>query len=162
MAHWKDTATVVSLFAAVLLLAVFVLVERRSPNPLVPLRIFASRNRCGAYLIVLCVVTAMFGIFFFLTIFFQTVWGYSALKSGAAYLPMAVSLIALVVDTGPGRFWSIGLVTLGCFVIGPFSCGLWMVFGQQLEIWLKRTGTERYLGAVLAVLMVLAVILFLL
>jgi threonine/homoserine/homoserine lactone efflux protein len=75
---------------------------------------------------------------------------------------MAVSLVALVVDTGPGRFWTIGLVTLGCLVIGPFSCGLWMVFGQQLELWLKRTGTERYLGAILAGLMVVAVILFLL
>jgi len=75
---------------------------------------------------------------------------------------MAVSLVALVVTTGPERFWSIGLVTAGCFVLGPFSCGLWMVFGQQLELWLKRTGTERYLGLALAVLMVLAVILFLL
>jgi len=75
---------------------------------------------------------------------------------------MAVSLDALVVSTGPDRFWMILWVTLGCLVIGPFSCGLWMVFGQQLEVWLRRTGTERYLGAILALLMVVAVILFLL
>jgi hypothetical protein len=73
-----------------------------------------------------------------------------------------VSLVALVVSSGPGRLWSIGLLTLGCLVIAPFSSALWMVFGQQLEIWLKRTGTERFLGAVLAVLMVIAVVLFLL
>jgi EmrB/QacA subfamily drug resistance transporter len=95
VAHWKDAATVVSLLAAVLLLLAFILIERRSPHSLVPLRIFASRNRDGAYLIVLCVVTAMFGVFFFLTIFFQTVWGYSPLKAGAAYLPMALFLIVV-------------------------------------------------------------------
>jgi EmrB/QacA subfamily drug resistance transporter len=95
VAHWKDATTLVSLFAAVALLVAFVLIERRSPHPLVPLRIFADRNRCGAYLIVLCVVTAMFGIVFFLTIFLQTVWNYSPLKTGAAYLPMALSLIVV-------------------------------------------------------------------
>jgi len=75
---------------------------------------------------------------------------------------MAVSLVALVVDTGPGRFWTIGWVTLGCLAIAPFSTALWMVFGHQLEAVLKRTGTERFLGLILALLMVLAVLLFLL
>ena len=75
---------------------------------------------------------------------------------------MAVSLVALVVDSGPGRLWSIGLLTLGCLAIAPFSSALWMVFGQQLETLLKRTGTERFLGAILAGLMVIAVVLFLL
>ena len=75
---------------------------------------------------------------------------------------MAVSLAALAVQPGAGRLWSIGLVTLGCLLIGPFSSGLWMVFGQQLETLLKRTGTDRFLGAILAGLMVIAVVLFLL
>jgi threonine/homoserine/homoserine lactone efflux protein len=75
---------------------------------------------------------------------------------------MAVSLVALVVVAGPDRIWTILWVTLGCLVISPFSSGLWMVFGQQLETILKRTGTERFLGAILAALMVIAVVLFLL
>ena len=75
---------------------------------------------------------------------------------------MAVSLVALAVEPGAGRLWSIVLITLGCLLIGPFSSGLWMVFGQQLETLLKRTGTERFLGAILAGLMVIAVVLFLL
>ena len=75
---------------------------------------------------------------------------------------MAVSLVALVVDPGPGRLWTITLVTIGCLLIGPFSSGLWMVFGQQLEAILRRTHTERFLGAIMAGLMVLAVALFLL
>jgi len=75
---------------------------------------------------------------------------------------MAVSFVALVVDAGPGRLWTVVLLTLGCLLLAPFSSGLWMVFGQQLETVLKRTGSERYLGAILALLMVIAVILFLL
>ncbi len=60
-----------------------------------PLRIFRNRNRSGAYLIMLCVGTAMFGMFFFLTIFVQEVWGYSALKTGIAYLPMVAMIMAM-------------------------------------------------------------------
>jgi threonine/homoserine/homoserine lactone efflux protein len=75
---------------------------------------------------------------------------------------MAVSLVALVVDNGPSRPWTIGLLTLGCLLIAPFSSALWMVFGQQVEAFLSRTGSERYLGAILAGLMVVAVVLFLL
>ncbi|HTJ56427.1 MAG TPA: LysE family translocator [Devosiaceae bacterium] len=75
---------------------------------------------------------------------------------------MAVSLVSLVVDAGPGRIWTNCLLTLGCLLIAPFSSALWMVFGQQLEAILKRTGTERFLGAILALLMVIAVVLFLL
>lgn len=74
---------------------------------------------------------------------------------------MAVSLVALVVAGGPGRLLSVALLTLGCLLLAPFSCALWMVGGRQLEVWLRRSGVERYLGAILAVLMVVAVILFL-
>src|SRR5258708_39570210 len=52
------------------------------------MRLLRNRNGSGASLISLCVGTAMCGMFFFLTIFMQTVWGYSALKTGIAYLPM--------------------------------------------------------------------------
>ncbi len=95
VAHWHDTKVVSSLTAAVVLLATFVLIEARSRHALMPLRIFRNRNRSGALLIMLCVGTAMFGMFFFLSLFVQTVWGYSALKAGVAYLPM-VGMIMLM------------------------------------------------------------------
>jgi EmrB/QacA subfamily drug resistance transporter len=95
VAHWHDTKVVVSLAAAVALLVAFVAIESRSRYALMPLRIFRNRNRSGAYLIMLCVGTAMFGMFFFLTLFVQNVWGYSALKTGVAYLPM-VGVIMLM------------------------------------------------------------------
>jgi EmrB/QacA subfamily drug resistance transporter len=95
VSHWGDTKVIVSLTASVVLLVTFVIIEMRSPHALLPLRIFRDRNRSGANLIMLCVGTAMFGMFFFLTVFVQTVWGYSALKTGLAYLPMVAVIMAM-------------------------------------------------------------------
>lgn len=75
---------------------------------------------------------------------------------------MAVSFVALVVEPGEGRIATLLLLSLGCLAIGPFSSSLWMLFGDQLERLLRRTGTERFLGAILAGLMLVAVVLFLL
>jgi EmrB/QacA subfamily drug resistance transporter len=88
VSHWGDTKVIVSLVASVVLLVAFGFIEVRSKHALVPMRVLRNRNRTGAYLIMLCVGTALFGMFFFLTIFVQSVWGYSALKTGIAYLPM--------------------------------------------------------------------------
>jgi len=95
VSHWGDTKVVASLAASVVLLAAFVIIEMRSPHALMPLRIFSNRDRSGAYLIMLCVGTALFGMFFFLTIFVQNVWGYSPLRTGVAYLPMMATVMAM-------------------------------------------------------------------
>jgi len=95
VSHWGDTKVVVSLTAAVVLLATFIAIEARSKYALMPLRIFRNRDRSAANLIMLCIGTAMFGMFFFLTIFVQTVWGYSALKTGVAYLPMVAAIMVM-------------------------------------------------------------------
>ena len=95
VSHWGDTKVIVSLAAAVVLLAAFIIIEARSQHALMPLRIFRNRDRSAANLIMLCVGTAMFGMFFFLTIFVQTVWGYSALKSGIAFLPMVGMIMVM-------------------------------------------------------------------
>jgi predicted MFS family arabinose efflux permease len=55
--------------------------------------VLRSRDRTGSYLIMLCVGTALFGMFFFLTLFLQNVWGYSALRTGVAYLPMIATVM---------------------------------------------------------------------
>jgi len=89
VSHWGDTKVIVSLVAAVVLLVTFGFVEVRSKSALVPIRVLRSRDRSGAYLISLCIGTALFGMFFFLTLFVQNVWGYSALRTGVSYLPLA-------------------------------------------------------------------------
>jgi EmrB/QacA subfamily drug resistance transporter len=93
VSHWGDTKVIVSLAAAAVLLVAFGIIEARSKQALVPLRVLRSRDRTGSYLISLCIGTALFGMFFFLTLFVQNVWGYSALKTGIAYLPMVAMIM---------------------------------------------------------------------
>src|SRR3982750_4551702 len=71
---------------------------------------------------------------------------------------LAVSFVAMVVDSGPGRFVGIGIVGIASLVIGALSSPTWMVFGERLEKLLKRTGGERFLGIVMAVLVVASVV----
>src|SRR5262249_18475329 len=93
VSHWGDAQVLASLAASVVLLVSFVLIERRSSRPLLPMRVLADRNRSGAYLIMLCIATGLFGLFFFLTLFIQNVLGYSAIRRGVAYLPFAVGVV---------------------------------------------------------------------
>jgi hypothetical protein len=74
VSHWGDTKVIASLAAAAVLLAAFAVIEVRSTHALLPIRVLRSRDRTGSYLISLCVGAALFGMFFFLTIFVQNVW----------------------------------------------------------------------------------------
>jgi MFS family permease len=73
--------------ASLVLLAAFVVREARAANPLVPLRIFRSRNVSGANIVQVLMVAGMFGMFFLGSLYLQRVLGYSALKIGFAFLP---------------------------------------------------------------------------
>jgi EmrB/QacA subfamily drug resistance transporter len=90
---WAATATISLFVASVVLLAAFVIVEGRVKAPLLPLRVVTDRNRGGVYLSLGLAVIGMFGLFLFLTYYLQTVMGYSALKSGVAFLPMVGGMI---------------------------------------------------------------------
>ncbi|HEY1919247.1 MAG TPA: MFS transporter [Streptosporangiaceae bacterium] len=94
VSHWGDAKVVASLAASVVLLALFAVIEARSRHALLPVHLLRDRNRVGANLIMLAVGTALVGMFFFLTLFVQDVWGYSALKTGMAFLPVAVVMLA--------------------------------------------------------------------
>ncbi|WP_374203535.1 MFS transporter [Streptomyces antimicrobicus] len=92
---WRDPWTLASFAAAVVLLTAFVLNERRSPQPITPLHMFADRNRAGTYGIMLFLACAIFGMFFFLTLFVQNVLDFSPLRAGLAFLPVSV-MVAVV------------------------------------------------------------------
>ncbi|WP_282698013.1 MFS transporter [Streptomyces sp. CC208A] len=94
---WRDPYTIASFCVAVVLLSVFILIERRSRQPITPLHMFADRNRAGTYVIMLCLAAAIFGMFFFLTLFVQRVLGFSPLSTGLAFLP-----VSAVVAVGAG------------------------------------------------------------
>jgi predicted MFS family arabinose efflux permease len=115
VSHWGDTKVIASLTAAAVLLAAFVVIETRSRYPLLPLRLMRSRDRSGAFLISLCLGTAGLGMFFFLTLFIQDVWGYSALRTGVAYLPYvpAILVMTFVAQRGVSRVGARPLLIAG-------------------------------------------------
>lgn len=85
---------VLSMFAlGAVLLAAFVLVERRTPHALLPLRILRDRNRVGALAAIGLSTVGMFGVFLFLTYYLQVVQGYSPVRTGVAFLPMTVGMM---------------------------------------------------------------------
>src|SRR5206468_1114491 len=75
-------------------LATFVWIERRSKAPLVRLGIFRNRSLTGANSAMVLVVSGMFAMFFFATLYVQEVLGYSPLKAGLAFLPVTAGIIA--------------------------------------------------------------------
>ncbi|MGH6654938.1 MAG: MFS transporter [Actinocrinis sp.] len=112
---WSDRTTVGSFVAAIVLLAGFVLLESRAEQPILPLRLFASRERTGAYVARLFTVGGMFAFFFFETQFLQGVRDYSALKAGFAFLPMTGVMFATsqIVPRVAGRLGSVKLLVTG-------------------------------------------------
>jgi EmrB/QacA subfamily drug resistance transporter len=93
---WGDDITVASFVGGAVLLALFIINEKRAEQPITPLRLFASRERSGAYVARILVVGAMFSMFFFLTQYLQGVAGYSPLKAGIAFLPMTLVMFSMV------------------------------------------------------------------
>jgi EmrB/QacA subfamily drug resistance transporter len=90
---WGASLTVALLVGAVVALASFVAIELRSPHPLLPVRVVLDRNRGGSFLASLLVGSALLGTFLFLTYFMQGTLGYSALKTGFAFLPFSLGII---------------------------------------------------------------------
>jgi EmrB/QacA subfamily drug resistance transporter len=92
---WANAITVGFLAAAGVLLTVFVVMQQRVANPLLPLRIVLDRNRGGAYLSMFASAAGMFAVFLFLTYYLQRSLGYSAVRTGVAFLPMTGSLVVV-------------------------------------------------------------------
>ncbi|MBP0461136.1 DHA2 family efflux MFS transporter permease subunit [Streptomyces montanisoli] len=90
---WSDTITIGLFVATVVLLAAFAFVESRVKAPLLPLRVVTDRNRAGVYSSLGLAIIGMFGLFLFLTYYLQVVQGYSAVKTGFAFLPMVAAMI---------------------------------------------------------------------
>ncbi|MGI8696167.1 MAG: MFS transporter [Mycobacteriales bacterium] len=86
---WGNVWTVGSFAAAVVLLGIFAIIERRHIQPIVPMRLFRNRNRSAGYAVMLVFAGGMMGMFFFLTQFVQNVLQYSPIKAGVAFLPIA-------------------------------------------------------------------------
>jgi EmrB/QacA subfamily drug resistance transporter len=87
---WVDPRTIAGLVLAAALLVVFVRRQGRIANPLMPLRLFRSRNVVGANSVQALLVAGMFGMFFLGALYLQRVLGYDALEVGLAFLPTTI------------------------------------------------------------------------
>jgi EmrB/QacA subfamily drug resistance transporter len=87
---WGSTQTIVLSLVSWVLLAAFIVRQARIPNPLMPLRLFRSRNVAGANTIQALLVAGMFGMFFLGALYLQRVLGYDALEVGLAFLPATI------------------------------------------------------------------------
>ncbi|AEN14198.1 MULTISPECIES: MFS transporter [unclassified Streptomyces] len=142
---WSDLLTVAAFAGSVVFLALFLMVERRSKQPITPLRMFRDRNRAGAYGMMLSLAAAMFGMFFFLTLFVQNVLDFSPLRAGLAFLPVSVVIAVsagfasrLLPRWGPKPF----MVTGALLVAGGLA-------------WLSRTDVHSsYAGSILGPILV--------
>jgi EmrB/QacA subfamily drug resistance transporter len=152
--HWGDVKVIAALAAGAAALTAFGFIEARTREALLPVRLLRSRNRVGANLMSLGVGTTLFGVFFFLTLFVQDVWGYSPLRAGAAFLPLTAGVLVtsvvstrLVARTGTrplllagtvissgGLYWMSRLAEHGTFLgglLGPLlitGAGLGLLF----------------------------------
>jgi EmrB/QacA subfamily drug resistance transporter len=91
---WGSAQTIGVMAAGVALIAVFLAIEGRlATAPLMPLRIFASRMLSGANATMFLLGAAMFGMWFFVSLYLQQVLGYSPLKAGLAFLPMTLTIV---------------------------------------------------------------------
>jgi len=87
---WGSTQTLVLGGVSIALLAAFVARQARIPNPLMPLRLFRSRNVAGANLVMALLVVGFFGMFFLGALYLQEVLGYAPLEVGLAFLPSCI------------------------------------------------------------------------
>ncbi|MBI4171181.1 MAG: DHA2 family efflux MFS transporter permease subunit, partial [Actinobacteria bacterium] len=130
-AGWSSP-TILSLFAiAAVALVAFVLLELHQRLPMMDLSLFRQGTFAGANIVALLVSLAMFGVFFFVSLYMQNVLGYSAVEAGATFLPMTVLiiLVAPVAGKASDRFGSRWLMATGMTLVA-----LSLLLYAQLEI----------------------------
>ena len=143
---WSSPLVLSLLGSAAVLLTAFVVIEMRVAHPLLPLKVILERNRGGSLLASLLVGIALLGTFLFLTYFLQGILGYSALRTGFAFLPFSGGIIfgatlasRLLPRTGPKALMVAGLslATLGLFAftrLGVDSSYLSHVLGPEILV----------------------------
>lgn len=119
-AGWGDAITIAAVGGALVLLALFIVNERYAKQPIMPLRLFASRERAAAYAARILFLGAMIGFFFFTTQYLQGVAGYGPSMTGIAFLPATLVnfVVAMAVPRLARRFGNGRLLASG------LACGL--------------------------------------
>jgi hypothetical protein len=146
---WANSQSIMVFSASVLLLIGFVLYEAFvAPEPMMPMRIFEDRNRAGTYLVMLVIGAGMFGMFYFVTFFTQGVREYSALKTGFAFLPVAlvIGVVSQIVAKLLPKFGPKPIITVGTVIV------------TVSMLWLSRvSASSGYADTLLPGILILAV-----
>ena len=122
---WGSAQTLALGAVSLALLAAFVARQGRIPNPLMPLRLFRSRNVAGANVVIALLVVGMFGMFFLGALYLQRILGYDALGVGLAFLPATIVMGTmslryserLTMRFGPRATLVVALVSIGIGLI---------------------------------------------
>jgi EmrB/QacA subfamily drug resistance transporter len=133
---WTDPVILGLFVLSALSLAAFVLLELHQRSPLLDLSLFRSSTFAGANVVALLVTLAMFGVFFFMSIYMQNILGYSATKTGAAFLPMTILiiLIAPIAGRSSDRIGSRALMTAGMVCLAA-SLAIFSRLGLDSTFW---------------------------
>src|SRR5215467_4469522 len=115
---WGSVQTILTLAGSAILVAAFVLNERRSRNPLLPFAIWRVKGLVAANVTQLIAFAGFFSMFFFVTLYMQEVLGYSPIRAGAAYLPITAGFAVAGVITSQliTRIGTRPVVVAGCLV----------------------------------------------
>ena len=146
---WSSAPIVAELLGAVILLAGFIAIQRRSRHPMMPLELFASSRFTGSQVTVFAISASFFAVYLYITLYLQEVLHLSAIETGLVYLPSTLLLFLvsgaaaqLGEKIAPGRLVSSGLTLVGCglalmTIVGPHSS--WLV--AQPGLLLAGAGT---------------------
>jgi EmrB/QacA subfamily drug resistance transporter len=141
---WGSATTIVALAIAAALLVAFVFIEHVSSHPLMPFRIFANRNRTGAYLIMLFLAAALFTTFFLLAQYLQDVHGWSPFRTGLGFLPMPITIMFMSLVVVRRLIPRIGIRPF--LTVGPILAIVAVILFAQLD----ATSTYwQFLGSIL-------------
>ena len=112
---WGSTGIVASLAGAAALLIAFVVVEERSREPMLPLRLLSQRRFAGAQVAVFAIAASFFAVFLYLTLYLQSVLGLSPIETGLVYLPgtFLVFIVSGMTAQFGARYSPAKIATLG-------------------------------------------------
>ena len=133
---WTSGRILASFVVAALSIIAFVQLERRQKDPMLDLSLFRSGTYVGANVAMLLVALAMFGVFFFLSLYMQNILGYSAVQAGAAFLPMTILIILVAPIAGKtsDRIGSRWLMASGMILLG-IQLAYFSQLGQDASYW---------------------------
>jgi EmrB/QacA subfamily drug resistance transporter len=127
---WGSTTIVAMLAGAAVLLGVFVAIQRRSANPMLPLELFRNRAFTGVQLAAFAISSSLFALFLYLTLYLQQFLGNSPLGAGERYLPLT---IVVFVVAGLSGVWVSRVAARAQLGVGLAFCGLGLLLMSGLS-----------------------------